>query len=370
MSDKEKQQEEKLEEQRADTLQTAETAAEPVAAPAMTPWQRLREAREAAGLSVVDVAHHLKLTPRQVEAMEAGDLAHLPGPAFARGFIRNYARLLHLDPVIFNEVLEVPREVPLVPGAMSLGQMPGPARSRFSALPALAAALVLLGLITAGWHYGWFEPRDEQYLADMMSQSGGAAESSAPLVQSGTVIALAQSEASGQSEVAGSSPRGESIETAAVVLSAGGSAPATASVPAATSAPAPAASTPVAVSRAASVPAALPAAAAASASVAPAPKPAVAASVPAAASLPAVLPKGARRLHFSFEADAWVEVRDATGKTIFAKLNPSGSEQDLQGMPPFELVVGNAPHVHLTYDGKAIDLASRTKSNVAHLTLP
>ena len=53
----------------------------------------LREAREAAGMSIDAVAQQLKLAPRQVQALEDGDFAHLPGRTFVRGFMRNYARL-------------------------------------------------------------------------------------------------------------------------------------------------------------------------------------------------------------------------------------------------------------------------------------
>ncbi|HVE50030.1 MAG TPA: RodZ domain-containing protein [Casimicrobiaceae bacterium] len=57
----------------------------------------LRHARESAGLSIDAVAQHLKLSPRQVLALETGNYANLPGRTFVRGFMRNYARLLALD---------------------------------------------------------------------------------------------------------------------------------------------------------------------------------------------------------------------------------------------------------------------------------
>lgn len=57
----------------------------------------LAEARVQAELSVDDVAARLRLTTRQVNALESGDLDALPGLAFARGFIRNYAKLLQID---------------------------------------------------------------------------------------------------------------------------------------------------------------------------------------------------------------------------------------------------------------------------------
>ena len=57
----------------------------------------LVEARERMGLSVDEVASRLRLMPRQVQALESGNVDALPGPAFVRGFLRNYAKLLEID---------------------------------------------------------------------------------------------------------------------------------------------------------------------------------------------------------------------------------------------------------------------------------
>jgi cytoskeleton protein RodZ len=57
----------------------------------------LRDAREQQGMSVHDVAERIKFAPRQVEALEANDFAHLPEATFLRGFVRSYARVLQLD---------------------------------------------------------------------------------------------------------------------------------------------------------------------------------------------------------------------------------------------------------------------------------
>ncbi|BBP03471.1 hypothetical protein TPL01_08960 [Sulfuriferula plumbiphila] len=58
---------------------------------------QLAALRQAQNMSVSDVAYRLKLTPRQIAAIEQDDFASL-GPLFSRGFVRNYARLLQLDP--------------------------------------------------------------------------------------------------------------------------------------------------------------------------------------------------------------------------------------------------------------------------------
>ncbi len=308
------------------------------------PWHLLAEARTALGMSVADVALHLKLTPRQVEAMEAGELQHLPGPAFARGFVRNYARFLNLDPALFSVLLDAPRESAAPIGVMSLGQMPGPRGWKFSALPALGLALVLLALAVAGWHFGWFEPRDEQYLADVMAQSIALADDQASLpLQSASESSVSVPPA------VGSAPVLEIQAPSAVVVAAAGAL----------------ASAPVAPPVAA--PVVLPSAPVATvASVAAASHSAARSSSSASSSVP----KGARRLRMNFEADAWVEVRDATGNVLHSRLNSAGTVLEIAGLPPFELVVGNAAHVKLALDGKAVDLTPSIRNTVARLSLP
>jgi len=59
---------------------------------------KLARAREALDMSVADVARALRLGIKQVEALEANDYDKLPGRTFVRGFVRNYARLVNLDP--------------------------------------------------------------------------------------------------------------------------------------------------------------------------------------------------------------------------------------------------------------------------------
>lgn len=59
--------------------------------------QKLAQAREALGLSIGEVAERLKLSARQIEALEQDDYTNLPEPVFVRGFLRSYARFLNLD---------------------------------------------------------------------------------------------------------------------------------------------------------------------------------------------------------------------------------------------------------------------------------
>ena len=50
----------------------------------------------------------------EIDALEAGDWSGLPGHTFVRGFVRNYARLLRLDPDVLVGQLD-PRLMPELP---------------------------------------------------------------------------------------------------------------------------------------------------------------------------------------------------------------------------------------------------------------
>lgn len=58
------------------------------------PGRRLREAREAQGLSVETVAAKLKMTVRTVQALESDDWDRAGAAVFVRGQLRSYAKLL------------------------------------------------------------------------------------------------------------------------------------------------------------------------------------------------------------------------------------------------------------------------------------
>lgn len=60
--------------------------------------QILREARQARGLTLEQAAEETRINQRFLDALEQGDYAVLPSPVHVRGFLRNYARFLKLDP--------------------------------------------------------------------------------------------------------------------------------------------------------------------------------------------------------------------------------------------------------------------------------
>lgn len=58
----------------------------------------LREARENKGLTLEQVQEETRINSRFLNALESGEYGALPTPVHVRGFLRNYARFLGLDP--------------------------------------------------------------------------------------------------------------------------------------------------------------------------------------------------------------------------------------------------------------------------------
>lgn len=66
-------------------------------APHQGPGSLLKKARERQGVEIGEVAAQLHLPASIIESLEADDFESLPGPVFAKGYLRNYARLFELN---------------------------------------------------------------------------------------------------------------------------------------------------------------------------------------------------------------------------------------------------------------------------------
>lgn len=103
----------------------------------------------------------------------------------------------------------------------------------------------------------------------------------------------------------------------------------------------------------------------------------ISAAVPAATPAESVMPPQAAQqpdlaapaLRFGFAERSWVEVTDANKQLLHSGENPGGSQLTLTGKPPFEIVVGNASKVTLTYGEKPVDLTPYMRAEVARLKL-
>ena len=276
---------------------------------------QLRAARESLGLSVSEVSSVLKLSPRQVEALEANDWLRLPKTVI-RGFVRNYARYLGLDTAPLMAALEhmpLPQGPELQVPAGSPVKMPEEGRANQRDYIRVISGLIVL-LLAVGVYY---------LVPIEMLRTG--VETLKEFVQRGN-----------NSTETVDAPNSENGIDSAVnnVL------PATAQPQEEPYPTPPEQSSPVS-------------------------------SAPGTTSVTTALPASSatRSLILSFSEPSWVEVRDRTGQVVFSQLNQPGSRPEITGEPPFALVIGNASHVTLQYEGEAVDLSKRSKDDVARLTL-
>lgn len=271
----------------------------------------LRTARENLGLSIAEVADQIKFAARQIEALEADDFQHLPEMTFVRGFVRSYAKILHLDAQALLMLLPQPNPVPqqLVTASVEVPFPTAQTAQRVN-LVWLGAALLLAVLIVAFVVWQYTKP-------------------------------VGQSEA-----VKVETPLALPAEVQPV-----GVEPSVAGVPVAPQQALPVAAKPAAV---ALVPA-IPAVAASQA------------SKPAQSDI-AVKPSALRLV---FDEESWTEIRNRDDKIISSQVNPRGTELNVDGRAPLSLVIGHAASVHLYYRDKLIDLTPyiNSSSEVARLTL-
>jgi len=75
-------------------------------------------------------------------------------------------------------------------------------------------------------------------------------------------------------------------------------------------------------------------------------------------------------LEFKFIGDCWVRVTDATGEVLALGIKRNGKLMQLEGKPPFKVLLGNARAVILTYAGKRVDLSGYPGGRRAEFTLP
>jgi len=84
------------------------------------PSELLAEARQRLGLSQKEVADKLYLTTSFIKYIDAGEFSSLPKPAFIKGYLRTYARVVNLsgDEIValYDVELEIAEPTPEMRG--------------------------------------------------------------------------------------------------------------------------------------------------------------------------------------------------------------------------------------------------------------
>jgi len=320
--------------------------------------ERLRLAREQMGLTQQNVAERLCLklsTVRDIEEDKSpADLAS----TFLRGYIRSYARLVHIPE---EELLPMmAKQTPIRSSkiepmqSFSLGKR-RKKRDGWLMIFTWLVVFVVVGLTGAWWWQNHKASQDD--LVPMTDQSSSSGDN-------GQSIPLGEN--SGDSAAPAATDESNTTTTS---NSGAASAPASAA-PAATASNSATTTQPDNTSNAVVSPSQAPVDNSAAAPAATTPTTSAAPPMPvgaAAVNEPAADPNA---VVMNFNADCWLEVSDATGKKLFSGIQRSGGKLSLAGTPPYRLKIGAPRAVQVQYQNQPVDLSRFIRNNqVARLTL-
>ncbi|MEQ9872383.1 cytoskeleton protein RodZ [Pectobacterium brasiliense] len=322
---------------------------------AKLPGERLREARERLGLTQQTIAERLCLKITTVRDIEDGTTPADLAPTFLRGYIRSYAKLVHLPedellPSVDKQA--IPKTISVSP--MQSFSLKKSRKKRDGWLMTITwlVVLVVLGLTGAWW---WQNHQAQQaeinsmvdHASSMQAQTEGQ---SVPLMDN-----------SAPQETAAPDSATAPVSTPVDLSATGSETPSTPS----------SASTPSAVPSSQSPSHANAAQPAGSAQPAGDVLLGAGAVAPAAGTVAETNPApAAHALVMTFTADCWLEVTDASGKKLFSGMQRNGGTLNLDGQSPYKLKIGAPAAVQIQFQGKPVDLSRFVRSNqVARLTL-
>ncbi|AGB77177.1 hypothetical protein D782_1156 [Enterobacteriaceae bacterium strain FGI 57] len=317
---------------------------------ARTTGSRLRNAREQLGLSQQAVAERLCLKVSTVRDIEEDKAPAELASTFLRGYIRSYARLVHIPEEELLPMMEKQAPVRAAKVAPMQSFSLGKRRKKRDGWLMSFTWLVLfvvVGLTVAWWWQNHKAQQEEiTTMADQSSvelnNSSNTGSQDVPL-DTGATSAPATAD--------NTAPATTPADTAAT------------QTPATTATPAPATDAQnnavVAPSQANVDPAAT------AQTTAP-----VATGLPTDPAQPATPAADPNALVMNFTADCWLEVTDATGKKLFSGMQRKDGNLNLVGQAPYKLKIGAPAAVQIQYQGKPVDLSRFIRTNqVARLTV-
>ncbi len=288
----------------------------------------LKAARETLKLSIADVSSQLHLSEKQIRALEQDDFESFGSAMLARGFIKNYARLLSLD---HEPLLEIHRKTFPEDQIQSISYQTE--NVAYSKAPNLNKSKVLIaGILLI------------LILASVIVYKVIGHQSVA--VQSESVAPEAEANVQGGAELMpdASLPAAERVTEDNTTTVTEVPLPA---APEATKPQAQKTETNKLQDK--------------TVEQAPVVKP----ESPKVATLNTGLVKA----KLVFTGPSWISVQDKTGQTVFSKLSKAGTEEFVEGVPPLKFHIGNVSATQIIFNGQSVDLTPNTYNNMARITL-
>jgi len=338
-------------------------------------------ARNAKKLALKDVSNNLRLSIKQIEALENNNFSSLPPAVITRGFIRNYARFLELDaePLLASYRARMPDASPSTLSVKtSMNQvMPGKEGSSISKF-ILLGSLVFLAVIAWVYYIHYMQKSVHKVAENVVT---AVVETPAQEAAALPEVALPAAERLAQVDTNNEAIANVSETTVGDVKEMPNQAAPNAVV--ALSKPEQI-HPPVNGSALSTQSSQLPKETTVDFNTL---KEKAAKTVPTTVSAKVTSPEvkvldltksglkpdasiaAIKGVNVSVTEQTWMRATDKTGAVVYEKILQPNSEDGFNGLPPFKLLIGNAKATKLTFLGKSIDLSDKTKNNVARLTL-
>ena len=138
----------------------------------MSAGERLRQAREASGLTLEEIATTTRIPTRHLESLENSDFDRLPAPTYTIGFAKNFAAAVGLDRVEIGDKLRT--EMGGSRPAMTTPEVFEPADPA-RAMPIWLIAAAIGALLLFALLYNWLSNRsletpDDEVAAENLSE--------------------------------------------------------------------------------------------------------------------------------------------------------------------------------------------------------
>jgi len=296
-------------------------AAQPVSIPDVSlPGQRLREEREAARMSLEEVAHHLHLDVQIIKSLEEDNYEKLPSAIYISGYLRSYARLLKLPEKEIVSAYTKGQEInaSLIPENINI--QPGKKRNN-TGLFKLVLPVVLLVVLAAV--VIWLS-EETSVLGPVTNNTDGSAlvtdipaQQASPAITAPAEEVAINTQTSPQEEVAPDTEKGALIPPSAQEIE----------------------------QKIAEQEQAAP-------------------EQISAAETNRNSAQG--NLSLVFHEDSWVEVTDSSGTRFAYRLEKAGAELMVDGQAPYKILLGNASGVDVYFNGEKFDHTAYHRDEIAY----
>jgi cytoskeleton protein RodZ len=349
----------------------AEAAATPAVSDWPSPGQKLKKHREELGLSHNRVADALHMTAHYVKALETDQYDKLPGKTFVKGYFRAYAKLLDVDVeevmTCYERYVSALEESEETEAKVIRAKKAYDQNMRWM----ICAALIIVMVIGVSWWYSSHKSSSATMAASPpanVARAETAASPVAPLEEPVQKAAELATDQAGLVERAATAPEGDSedsLDAAGVVAASAAQAAGTDlavamtenDIEAPVSAPDAIEASPVTVAA-----------------------DAMAEDVTTPGLTPAGLPddtiveladsrqvnlesEGNDLLQVHFSGASWIEVDNGENTRLYNDMLSNGDDLTIRGMAPFNVLVGDANMVDITFNSRAVDLTSKMRTD-------